>query len=118
MSERFHQVGCKFVLVLIVMTVASTVGWQTFVTDTLYNCTDGGFLDFLMPTDWVHGEIIYLQSVAGRPMTEPDAVKVGWTLTRLRALWFAVIAASLLISYALALVPWLPHSTDLNAKSH
>jgi hypothetical protein len=47
----------KFLLTLAVMTLLCTLAWQQFVTDTLYHCTDPGWLDFLSPGQWIHNPV-------------------------------------------------------------
>jgi hypothetical protein len=38
-----------FVGSFIVMTIACTWGWDTFINNKLYNCTDGGGPDYCFP---------------------------------------------------------------------
>lgn len=85
--------------------IICTIVWQIFVVDTLYNCTDPGWLDFLDPGNWVHGQLETVRQVSARAMSEPDTIKVGWSVARLWRLWYLFIVVSLAIS---ALVAWRP----------
>ncbi len=94
---------------LAVMTILCTILWQ-FVSDSLYDCTDDGFLGFLRPGDWVHSRgnqpvAVVPQVVYGRSMNAPDTIKQGWTITGLWFLWSAFVGMSLIISILFA---WLP----------
>lgn len=97
----------KFVAVLMCCTIASTILWALFVTDTLYNCTDPGWLDFLSPGHWVHHPVPVAHVIAGRSMSEPDTIKAGWSITGLWLFWFAVVVASVFVSVLLARTPWI-----------
>src|SRR5438552_19086959 len=97
-----------FVTSLIAMALVCTVAWDSFVNGKVYYCTDGGTLDFWFAGDWVHHPITVHNVVGGRPMSEPDTIKEGWSLTRLWHLWYSFIAISIVISGCVALVPWIP----------
>jgi len=101
-----------FVASLFAMAVLCTVVWQV-VGDKLYDCTDDGVLGFWRPGDWVHSwggrpVATVREIVHGRPMSEPDTIKQGWTVADLWHLWYAFVAASFIISVLLAWIPWLP----------
>ncbi|MEI9998008.1 MAG: hypothetical protein WDO13_02000 [Verrucomicrobiota bacterium] len=103
----------KFALVFVLMTALCTLLWEMLVDNHLYNCTDGGFLDYLTPGDWVH-------SVEGRPletiphvvldrdMEHADTIQEGWTVGRLWTLWYLFFGVSVVISGALAVLPCRP----------
>lgn len=97
----------KFVAVFLCCTIVCTVLWAQFVTDTLYNCTDPGWLDYLFPGHWVHHPVAVAHVVVGRSMSEPDTIKAGWSITGLWFLWFAVVGVSVLGSVLLARLPWI-----------
>ena len=99
----------KFVIVLIATTVMFSMIWGGLITDTLYNCTDVVGFDYLHPGDWVHGRVAVVDHVvAGRPMSEPDTVKRGWSVTGLWGLWISFFAVSLVVSFELARKRWIP----------
>lgn len=104
--------AAKFSIALFAMTIVCTVVWQSFVTDTLYNCTDPLWLDFLSPGDWVHSHdgqpIALVPVVTARPMNDPDTIKTGWSVTRLWYLWYSFIGISIVISVFLARIRWIP----------
>ena len=97
-----------FVASLIGTTIACTIFWEVFVHAKLYDCTDPGFLDYITPGDWVHGDgqhhsIVFVDHVVhGRSMSEPDTIKRGWSVPGLWCLWVSFVVASLLFSAALA----------------
>ena len=100
----------KFLIAVFAMTIVCTVIWQEFVTDVLYNCTDGIWLDFLFPGNWVHfyhGVIYVPHIVVGRSMSEPDAIRTGWNMARLWILWWTFVGVSLFISWMLGRVKWV-----------
>ena len=79
--------AAKFTLSLIACTVACTILWQCYVTDVLYHCTDSVCLDYLQgPGGWIHGK------VAGQPGEFGDTIRPGWTLGRLKLLWYSLLA--------------------------
>src|SRR5437870_1973837 len=87
----------KFTLVMVACTAACTVLWQSCVTDVLYQCSDPVWLDYLQgPSGWVHG------TVAGQPGNFGDTIRPGWSMLRLKALWFSLLAVSVAISLVLS----------------
>lgn len=104
--REFTIKAAKFGAVLLLCTVGCTALWGQLVTDRLYNCTDGGWLDFLFPRDWVHHPVAVAHVVAGRSMNEPDTIKEGWSIAGLRCLWFSIVVFSLVVSFLLARRPW------------
>jgi hypothetical protein len=94
--------------VLLCWTIAFTFLWERFVADTLYNCTDPGWFDYLFPGDWAHKPVSVRHVTGGRSMSEPDTIKEGWTMTRLWYLWFSVVGISVILSALLAWMPWIP----------
>jgi hypothetical protein len=99
-----------FAVTLLLMTVASSVLWDS-ATTRLYDCTDECGFGFLTPGSWVHKfdgrEIATVPKVVhGRPMSEPDTILQGWSLRKLWALWCLFAAATLGISTCVAWKPW------------
>jgi len=113
LAHVFEALGWlgKFALVFLVTTIICTTVWEFFVKDHLYNDTDGGFLDYLDPGDWVvafdgHPIETVPHVVLDRNMEHPDTLEAGWTVERLWYLWFALLATSIGVSAALASMPW------------
>ena len=99
----------KFIAVLLVCTIAATVGWETLVKNHLYNCTDDLPLDYLQPGQWVHHPVLVAHVIAARSMSEPDTIKTGWSIAGLWCLWFSLVGLSVVVSASLALISWTPH---------
>src|SRR6266516_1365694 len=97
----------RFVISLVVMTVACTIIWQEFVAERLYDCSDDHMLRFLRPGDWVHHPVAAHRVVPARTMSEPDTIKEGWNVTGLWCLWSLFFAVSLVVSIGLARVRWV-----------
>lgn len=95
-----------FVVALAVTTVACTWGWERFVKDRLYNCTDDLPLDFLRPGHWVHQPVAVEHVTGRRSMSEPDALKSGCSVRGLWSLWFTFVGGSVIVSLLLARLPW------------
>jgi hypothetical protein len=97
------------------MTIICTIVWQDFVTEYLYDNTDENMMGFLEPFSgdfWI-GEggfqVVAVQHVVhGRSMSDPDEIKVGWSIPKLRCLWSSFVAVALVISIVLARVRWIP----------
>ncbi len=97
----------KFLVSLLVMTVVCTEVWDNVVNERLYDCTDAVGFDYLRPGDWVHGQIKTVpQVIHGRSMSEPDTILKGWTVRRLWLLWAVFVMTSVVLSAALAVMPW------------
>ncbi|MES2921112.1 MAG: hypothetical protein V4819_06190 [Verrucomicrobiota bacterium] len=94
------------VVALVITTVACTWGWERFVKDRIYNCTDDLPLDFLRPGHWVHQPVGVQQVTSRRSMSEPDAIKTGWSIRGLWLLWFSFVGGSVIVSLLLARLPW------------
>ncbi len=100
----------KFLIAFFVMTVLNTIVWQYVATD-LYDCSDDNFPGYLEPGHWVHSwsghPVAFVPRIVhGRPMSEPDTLKVGWTTSRLLFLWCSFFLASLVVSAAFARLFW------------
>ena len=95
-----------FVGSLVVTTIACTWGWETFVKNHIYKCTDDLPLDYLQPGQWVHHPVAVAHVASGRSMSEPDAIKQGWSVFGLWALWSSLVVGSLVVSFLLARLPW------------
>jgi hypothetical protein len=98
----------KFLVSLILTTIVCTAAWEV-VKERLYDCTDGFCLDYWQPGSWVHGHVAVVQHVAHhRSMSEPDIIREGWSVPRLRTLWYLFVSLSLAVSIILGFVPWNP----------
>lgn len=102
----FIPTASKFACAFLGCTIACTFLWAHFVTGTIYNCTDSLWLDYLFPGHWVHDPVSITQVVGGRSMSEPDALKEGWSTARLWYLWFSFVGVSVAASAMLAWMPW------------
>src|SRR6266540_4583350 len=83
----------KFLAMLTVCTVASTLLWERFIAGTIYHCTDPGFLEFLSPGDWAH-------------IRYGDALRAGWSMTGLWGLSYSFVIGSVIVSLIFAVLPW------------
>ena len=110
-ARTLRSVGI-FALSLMLMAVVCTWAWDAFINGRVYYCTDGGGLDFLVAVgDWVHDAESVAQ-VARRSMSEPDALKDGWSLTGLWCLWGAFVAVSIGLSALFAGLFWRAGSAN------
>ncbi len=41
-------------------------------------------------------------------MNDPDEIKKGWSVVGLWGLWLSFVGLSVIISFVLALLPWIP----------
>ena len=101
----------KFLLVFAVTTVINTVAWQKYVAADLYDCVDEAIPGYWEPGFWVHahdGQSVKTmpQLIHSHSMADPDAIKQGWSISRLLGLWFAFFTASVLVSFIFARIPW------------
>lgn len=89
---------------LVVMTIA----WETLFNGRVYQCSDSiGFPGFLMPGQWVHEPIAYVPTVTpSTSMSDPDVIKVGWTVTKLWWAWWGMIAVVVMTSLV-PILGWL-----------
>jgi hypothetical protein len=100
-------IALKFTLAMVACTATCTAVWQSCVTDVLYHCSDSLWLDYLQgPGGWVHGD------AAGQPGNFGDTIRPGWSLRGLEALWFSMLAASVIASLVLSRIRWsgTPHN--------
>jgi hypothetical protein len=113
-----HQalnIAARFLVALLVMTIFCTVVWQQLVTDTLYHCTDAGWLDYLSPGHWVHNPEAVGHGVHNRAMSEPDTIRAGWSMAGLWSLWSSFAGVSVVVSVLFARMsrrPTHPNRTD------
>lgn len=71
--------------------ILSCVLWEQFVVNKIYYCVWGiSYIDFFFPDHWYHG------SSGG------DMIKPGWSVSKLKNLWYYIIAVSIFVSAALA----------------
>jgi hypothetical protein len=103
---RFLLSAVVFAVALAVTTVACTWGWERFVKNHLYNCTDDLPLDYWQPGHWVHHPVAAQHVTAGRSMSEPDTIRSGWSVGGLWSLWFSFAGGSVIVSLLLARLSW------------
>ena len=106
--REFIITAAKFGALLLLCAIGCAPLWGRFATDTLYNCTDPGGLDFLLPGHGVHHPVSVAHIVAGGFMSEPDTIRVGWNITGLWCLWFSFVVISFVVSFLLARGSWFP----------
>jgi hypothetical protein len=102
------KITAKFLLTLTVMTILCTMVWQQLVADTLYHCTDAGWLDYLSPGHWVHNPVSAAHVVPSQSMSEPDTIKVGWSIGGLWGLWYSFVGVSMVVSLLLSRASSIP----------
>jgi len=100
--SRLPACAALGVFILLGGGVVMTIAWETIFNGRVYQCSDWiGFPGFLMPGDWVHEPIAYVDTVNPTPsMSDPDAIKKGWTVMKLWVAWWTMIAAVLITSLA------------------
>lgn len=102
-----------FLVALAVTTVGCTWGWETWVKNRLYHCTDDLPLDYLQPGPWVHQPVAVARVTGSRSMSEPDTIRSGWTERSLGWLWFSFAGGSVIVSLGLAGLAWRMGRTGL-----
>jgi hypothetical protein len=112
-TGKFVRLLVKFALTFILLSFLCGIIWGRFVDGVLYNCTDELF-GYFTPDNFVHEYAGMKVRVVAHvdpsdSMSAGDSIKEGWTIPRLWALWFAFLGTSLLLSGALALLPWRLH---------
>ena len=95
--------AAKFLVALVGCTVLCTIFWETVVAGGIYHCSDPGFLQFLKPGDWIHGDVV------GKDAHYGDTLRRGWSMTSLWILWYSLVAASIGLSAWIAM-PGRHHS--------
>ncbi len=107
-----------FLFLLLACTIYCTTAWDKYIADKLYICTDSVPWVFVHPGDWVHGNYVIIpQNQFPRSMSEPDAVKEGWSVPKLWCLWWSWIAASIGVSASLSFLIWWPKTRNFAVTS-
>lgn len=100
-----------FLFLLLACTVYCATVWDKYIAGNLYVCTDSVPWVFVHPGDWVHGDYVIIpQDRFPHSMSEPDAVKEGWSVPKLWCLWLSWIAASVGISALLSFFSCWPET--------
>jgi hypothetical protein len=109
-----------FLALMLGCTILCAVIWQRFVTDTLYDCTDSlGGPDYLLSSrHWVHDPVAVQHVVGNRSMSEPDTIKVGWSIAGLICLRWALVGASIVVSFLLTRLLWRPRRVYDSSHEH
>lgn len=106
--RRALKIIVKFLVSVVLTTIVCTAAWEV-VNERLYDCTDAFGFDYWQPGNWVHGHVAVVYHVVHhRSMSEPDTIKEGWSVARLRSLWYLFVSLSLAVSIILGFVPWNP----------
>jgi hypothetical protein len=108
---RSNGRNITFLLLLMGCIIYCTTAWDKYIADKVYICTDSVPWVFVHPGDWVHGNYVAVpQIVLPRSMSEPDAIKEGWSVPQLWCLWWSWVAASIGVSAILAFLVWWPRT--------
>lgn len=92
-----------FILLFGAFTLMMAAVWEFTIHERVYNCTDSLPFGYFSPGTWVHGDIVYLEDIPfGRSMSEPDAIKVGWSMSKLWTLWIGMVITSAVFSWFLS----------------
>ena len=115
MSRKIAKL-VTFLISMIGCTILVAVFWQHYVTDTLYNCTDSiGFPDYLVSSrHWVHDPVAVQHVFGHRPMSDPDTIKIGWSIAGLITLRWALVGASIAASFLLTRLLWNPRRANIS----
>jgi hypothetical protein len=95
----------KTVFALVLLAIPMSIVWDSTLPGKIYYCTDDIGLDYLIPGNWVHGEIEYVDDVSAamsRSMSEPDVLLRGWSVGRLWLIWSAMFGSSLVVALYIA----------------
>jgi hypothetical protein len=115
---RSNGRNAAFLMLLLACTIYCTFAWDKYVADKLYICNDSVPYVFLHPGDWVHGDYVTVpRIVTPRSMSEPDAIKEGWSVAQLWLLWWSWVAASIGVSALLAFLIWWPRTRRAGTDS-
>jgi hypothetical protein len=100
-----------FVFAMIAATIGYTYLWDYQVAGRVYVCTDSGSMDYII-MDWAsinngHWPAIVVKQIHQNvTMNDPDEIIEGWSVPRLWALWYSLLASSILLSIMAAGFPW------------
>ena len=99
----------KTVFALVLLAIPMSIAWDSTFPGKIYYCTDDIGFDYLIPGNWVHGEIEYVDDVSAamsRSMSEPDVLLRGWSVARLWLIWSAMFGSSLVVALFVARLRW------------
>lgn len=92
-----------FVMSFVACTALAAIGWEFLANGVLYQCTDGGGLDYLSLGDWVHDGFIEVPRIhEARSMSEPDQLLEGWSESQLQRLRAGCVFISIMVSACIA----------------
>jgi hypothetical protein len=100
-----------FVVAMIVMTIVCTVAWETCLAGKVYvNTDDGDGGGYPSAGNWVGNDegfpiVLVKQMMPVNSMGDPDELKIGWSVGRLRVVSRIFFGISLLVSIWLAALP-------------
>jgi hypothetical protein len=104
----------KFTGALLIMAVICSTVWDNFVAGKIYNDSDDDLFGFFSPGAWVSNwdgqhPVVSVDRIAPESsMGDPDEIKKGWSVAGLWGLWSSLVGVSVMISIALAWLPWVP----------
>jgi hypothetical protein len=99
----------KTVFALVLLAIPMSIAWDSTFPGKIYYCTDDIGFDYLIPGNWVHGEIEYVDDVGAamsRSMSEPDVLLRGWSVARLWLIWSVMFGSSLVVALFVARLRW------------
>ncbi len=83
----------RFLLAFFCYTIFCTILWERFVLGSIYYCSDTVFPEYLTlvpPHYWSHGT------------AQGDWIRPGWSDSKISALWYSMVGASVLASAVVA----------------
>lgn len=111
--NRILKVLLKCAVVVALLTIPLSIAWDASFPGKVYYCTDEVGPGYLMPGDWVHGELEVVEDVeaaSSRTMSDPDVIRKGWSTGRLWAIWLLMFGGSVVVGALLARFRWAPQS--------
>ena len=96
----------RWLIFLCILNIPLAVAWEVVFPGRIYDCTDYTGFGYLMPGNWVHDPIEYVDEVVtGRSMGEPDTIRRGWSVRGLWGVWLALFSLSAAGSWWLVRAP-------------
>ena len=95
--------------------IVGEIIWSAVFPGRIYHCPDGDWLGFIIPGDWIHGEVTIVDSVDGNfDMSYQDQLLRGWSNGRLWLCWSCVLFGVVTVSM---LAAWLTSSRSVRKNT-